>query len=337
MKICPSCHLQNRDTAQFCARCGKDLCSPSCPMNSARKRKMFWWIPAGIFAGCTLLAACIFFFGKSVSESVKGNTLQPELPIVEVSDYTPNPSASYLPADEILPSPASSPSQTPNEADFSDDFFLYNLVQGMWVSEADFEGCCTRLLIHGNVAAMSIANPLTENAEPRAWKDGDSESDIWNWGNCSILNGILYLQDRVEEIPFRIYPVSGTEFALEFNYNDTQEGDRVTFYRIQPPEEFNLADFLEGDWLSDGTIQSDATIHGLYKFNRDGSGEIGRAKKTTNADVYDYERVFTIVYSTNDLLLTCIDQNNTVSEYSVTIDDAFTISFGDETFRRLGR
>lgn len=333
MKICPACQLQNHDTAHFCARCGKDLCLPRYSMNTSRKRNTFWWIPAGIFAACTLLAACIFFFGKSMSESI---TLQPELPIVELSDYTPDPSASYLPAAEVLPVPTPSPSQTPNEAEVSDDFFLYNLVQGMWVSEVDVEGCCTRLLIHGKVAAMSVANPLTENAEPRAWKDGDWESDIWNWDNCNILNGTLYLRDRVEEIPFRIYPVSDTEFTLEFNYTDTQEGDSVTFYRIQPPEEFNLADFLEGDWLSDGTIQSDATIHGLYKFNRDGSGEIGRATTNTDVDVYDYERVFTIVYSTNDLLLTCTDQNNTVSEYAITIDDAFTITFGDETFRRLG-
>lgn len=338
MKICPACLFENNDSSQFCARCGQDIrtYAQDCPSNSPKEKSAFWWIPAGLFAGCALLTACIIFFSNSTNTSAIEKAWQPELPNVEVVDYTPNPSATNVPAEEVLPAPTVSPLKTPEQTEASDDLFLYNLIQGMWVSETDFEGCCSRLLIHGNVAALSVANPLTDNAEPRMWEEGDWDSDIWNWGNCHVDDGVLYVRDQVEEIPFRIYPVSDYELELEFNYSDFQEGDRVTFYRIQAPKEFTLTSFLEGDWISDGAIPSDATIHGLYKFYRDGSGEIGRAKENSNADTYDYERVFSIVYSTHEMLLTFTDQNNTVSEYSVAIEDAFTITFGDETFRRLG-
>lgn len=349
MNICPGCGMENPGAARFCNNCGRALGAPGngSAAPPGKKALSFWWILAIIFAGCALFSAVVFFFaGRSASSGETQNAIAE--PVVDIMEYTPDPDVDYSAAglDSAADTPLDRPgAETPEPgqsgaseptAQAEDDVFLFKLVQGMWVSDADFEGCCTRLLIHGSAAAMATANPLKEGAEPRAWKDGEWDSDAWLWGDCRVENGVLYITDSEEEIPFKILPVSDYEFSLEFNGTDTEEGDRVTFYCIQPPEEFSLKDFLIGDWVSEGAIKSDSSIHGLFKFRPDGSGEIGRAKDTSGADVYSYEKVFSIQYATDGMTLAYQNQNDESSEFTVNIQDAFTMSFGDETFRRIG-
>lgn len=347
MNICPNCGAQGPDNARFCNNCGAGFRMPAYghAQTPYKKKLAFWWVAAIVFGGCILVSACIFLLAGHAYPAGDTQHAIAE-PDVQVVPYTPDPGRDYSAAGMEIPTdePVEPAAQTPKpvaggitaSAPLSEeDAVLLELVQGMWVSEVDFEGCCIRLLIHDDVAAMAVANPKTEGAEPRAWKDEDWDSDPWGWGDCFMEDGILFITDTEEQVPFKIYPISDGSFSMEYNYSETEEGDRVTFHSIQPPEEFNLSDFLAGEWVSDGTIKSDRTIHGLFRFGADGNGEAGRVKKTEDATIYDYESVYDFAYSTNGMALTVFNKNEGTAVYDVTILDAFTITFGDETFRRI--
>lgn len=286
------------------------------------KKRHFWQIPVIVFFGCLLLSAGLSFLAGD-------NTNKPD------SGFYSSSTTSMTTAGTASAAAESDFDTTAGQAS-GDDEFLLSLLQGMWVTDRDIDGGCTRLIVHNNVAAMTHADPLSASAEPRNWTDSEWRSDTWSWQDCRLLDGRLILSDGINETPLGIKPVSDFEFIMEFYDIDMLVMQTFTFYKIQPPEDFMLSDFLTSSWVSVDTLASDSTIHGQYIFGADNSGEIGRAKITAEPGVFEYEPVFTISYSTHGMSLSLKNQYDETSNYTVDILDFRTIVFGDITFTRIG-
>jgi hypothetical protein len=287
-------------------------------------RFRLWLILAIALAGAAGL--CVgMYFAFFAGEPVQTAGVPPR--------HTPK-ATSAAPTAQLLPPVVidhADPNQDSPPAALYEGDELIAFLQGEWVSKEDMHGFHFGMLFHDNMYAATMASPKRADATLSHWRHDDYwDTDRWDWCAFSAQGNVIMIENNGRsEIGFWVYVHENDK--IWFAYSDIsdpdwEQADYIEVKRVRTKDQFDMATYLEGRWVS--SIPYDEEEHAYVSLHFSGGKCVLSVARNVSGDPdvtkgqmegWDFKEFATYDYNyTHDGFIINIEGHG--EKYQVSID-----------------